>query len=161
MIRHSDLRWEAIESKIISNDDILESLYNMEITGGEPDIVFYDIPNNHYSFVDCSIQSPIGRRALCYDREALSNRKKNKPTNNVIDMAKELGIEILSEMEYRSLQQIVSVDTKTSSWVKTPNKIRMLGGAIFCDNRYDTVFTYHNGADSYYSSRGFRGLLRI
>lgn len=143
------------------NEDKLETLFNMEITGGEPDVIRYDSKCDEYTFVDCSLQSPIGRRSLCYDREALDKRKSNKPKNTAIDMAREIGIQLLSEEEYRALQRVVIVDSKTSSWVKTPDGIRALNGAIFCDYRYDTVFTYHNGADSYYGSRGFRGLLRV
>jgi hypothetical protein len=133
----------------------------MDEFGGEPDIIRYDITKDEYTFVDCSEQSPKGRRALCYDKLALQKRKQNKPINNALDKAKEIGIEILTEEEYRQLQQLGSFDTKTSSWVKTPDNIRTLGGAIFCDCRFDTVFTYHNGPESYYGSRGFRGLLRV
>lgn len=161
MKRHPNLKWDNIESKLLSNRDKLIVLFNMEATGGEPDVVFYDSIKDEYTFVDCSLQSPIGRRSLCYDREALDTRKSNKPKNTAIDLAREIGIELLSEEEYRALQQLVTVDTKTSSWVKTPDSIRSLGGAIFCDYRYDTVFTYHNGADSYYGSRGFRGLIKL
>ena len=133
----------------------------MEATGGEPDLVFYDNHADEYTFIDCSMESPKGRRNVCYDREALERRKENKPQNNALDMAYEIGIEILTEEQYRELQKVGEFDTKTSSWVKTPDNIRKLGGAIFCDRRYDTVFVYHNSAESYYSARGFRGLLKV
>ena len=133
----------------------------MENTGGEPDIISFDKYTNEYIFVDCSPESPKGRRSLCYDRKALDSRKEHKPENSVIDLAEEMGIEILSEEEYRDLQKLDTFDTKTSSWVKTPEGIRKLGGAIFCDRRYDHVFVYHNGAESYYAARGFRGKLKV
>ncbi len=133
----------------------------MERTGGEPDIVGRDIKTGEYIFYDCSAESPKGRRSICYDREAMDSRKENKPGNNAIDMAAAMGIEILTEEQYRELQKLGYFDEKTSSWVKAPSNIRKLGGAIFCDRRYDTVFVYHNGAESYYASRGFRGLLRV
>jgi hypothetical protein len=133
----------------------------MERTGGEPDVVGYDSENDTYLFMDCSPESPTGRRSLCYDRQAWEERKSNKPVGNAIDMAAAMGIELLTEQEYRYLQQLGNFDTKTSSWIKTPEKIRKLGGALFCDRRYDTVFVYHNGAESYYAARGFRGLLRL
>jgi len=133
----------------------------MEVTGGEPDVVGYDKKRDEYIFYDCSAESPKGRRSLCYDRKALDARKEHKPANSIIDMATEMGIEVLTEEQYRELQKLGEFDTKTSSWVTTPDKIRKLGGAIFCDRRYDTIFMYHNGADSYYAARGFRGSLRV
>lgn len=159
MKRHQGFEWTQIEAKLFENEEKLFSLFEMERTGGEPDFVALD--ENEVVFIDCSQESPIGRRSFCYDREALESRKENRPKGNVIDMALEMGIEILTEKEYRRLQEFGKFDTKTSSWIKTPDNIRKLGGALFCDNRYDTVFVYHNGAQSYYSSRGFRGLLRL
>jgi hypothetical protein len=161
MNRHKGLKWSVIEEKLKDNVDKLWSLNEMEQTGGEPDVADYDKKTGEYIFIDCSEQSPAGRTNLCYDREALESRKEHKPKNSAIDLAAAMGIEILTEEQYRQLQKFGDFDTKTSSWVKTPEKIRKLGGAIFCDRRYDTVFVYHNGAESYYSSRGFRGLLRI
>lgn len=161
MIRHTDVKWEAVKNKLLLNSEKLKILYNMEITDGEPDVIFYDKINDEYTFIDCSKQSPKERRSLCYDREALQKRKQNKPKTNVVDRAIEIGIELLSEEDYRALQLIEPFDTKTSSWVKTPESVRKLGGAIFCDCRFNKVFTYHNGAESYYSSRGFRGSLVI
>ena len=161
MIRHVDIKWENVKNKILLNKEKLITLYEMVETGGEPDVIFYDLNKDEYTFVYCSEQSPKGRRTVCYDNEALQKRKQNKPNSSAIDMANELGIELLTEEEYRKLQQLGNFDTKTSSWVKTPDNIRKLGGAIFCDCRYDTFFTYHNGAESYYSSRGFRGSLTI
>lgn len=158
---HKDLDWIDIQAKLITSDEKLWSLYEMERTGGEPDVIGFNEETNEYIFCDCSIESPKGRRSVCYDREALESRKENKPQNNAIDMASEMGIEILTEELYRKLQKLGNFDTKTSSWVKTPDHIRKLGGAIFCDRRYDTVFMYHNGAESYYAARGFRGLLRV
>jgi len=139
----------------------LWSLNQMELSGGEPDVIGFDPNDNTYLFVDCSAESPVGRRNLCYDHPAWEKRKENKPPGNAIDMATTLGIELLTEQEYRELQKLGSFDTKTSSWIKTPEKIRKLGGALFCDRRYDTVFVYHNSAESYYASRGFRGILRV
>jgi hypothetical protein len=139
----------------------LWSLDEMEITGGEPDVVGYDEKTGEYIFVDCSAESPKGRRSICYDHEALEARKEHKPKDSAVNMAAEMGIEILTEEQYRDLQQLGKFDTKTSSWVKTPGEIRKLGGAVFCDRRYDTVFLYHNGAESYYAARGFRGSLRV
>ena len=159
--RHKDIEWVKVQAKLEANTKMLWSLSKMEETGGEPDIVRHDKKTNEYIFYDCSAESPKGRRSLCYDREALESRKEHKPKNNIIDMAAAMGIEVLSEEEYRELQKLGSFDLKTSSWVKTPVQIRRLGGAIFCDRRYDTVFVYHNGAESYYAARGFRGLLRI
>lgn len=154
MHRHPTMKWENIEEKILNQPEKLFSLLAMEQTGGEPDIVGGEIV-----FIDCSTESPEGRRSYCYDREALDNRKKNKPKNDVLTVASKIGIELLTEEEYRHLQSFGEFDLKTSSWIKTPSKIRKLNGALFCDRRYDTVFVYHNGADSYYASRGFRGKL--
>ncbi|WP_433747467.1 DUF4256 domain-containing protein [Falsibacillus pallidus] len=159
--RHEGLEWQKVQEKLEASADKLWSLHQMEETGGEPDVVGYDQESGEYIFYDCSAESPTGRRSLCYDREALEARKKNKPENSVMDMAAAMGIELLTEAQYRGLQGIGEYDKKTSSWVKTPDKIRKLGGAIFCDRRYDTVFVYHNGADSYYAARGFRGSLRV
>src|SRR5690606_31131778 len=161
MNRHEGLSWEKVLKKLEGNEEKLWSLYEMERTGGEPDVVWYDEETGEYIFVDCSPESPTGRRSVCYDREALEKRKKHKPKTSAMDMAMEMGIEILTEEQYRKLQKVGKFDLKTSSWVKTPDYIRKQGGAIFCDRRYDTVFMYHNGADSYYASRGFRGLLRV
>lgn len=159
--RHSQIKWKDVEKRLINNQEKLISLLKMEETGGEPDVVFYDEKSNEYVFFDCSRETPIGRRSLCYDRAALDSRKKNKPESNVMEMAAEIGIEVLDEEKYRQLQKVGPFDLKTSSWIKTPEKIRNLGGALFCDYRYESVFVYHNGADSYYSSRGFRGCLRV
>ena len=159
--RHKDIEWVKVQAKLEANTKMLWSLSEMEETGGEPDIVRHDKKTNEYIFYDCSAESPKGRRSLCYDREALESRKEHKPKNNIIDLAAAMGIEVLSEEEYRELQKLGSFDLKTSSWVKTPVQIRRLGGAIFCDRRYDTVFVYHNGAESYYAARGFRGSLKI
>lgn len=161
MNRHSNLQWADVEAKIEANPEKLWSLYEMERTGGEPDVVEYDKNTGEYIFYDCSAESPKGRRSVCYDREGLESRKEHKPENNAVDMAKDMGIELLTEEQYRGLQKLGSFDAKTSSWVKTPENIRKLGGAIFCDYRYDTVFVYHNGAESYYAARGFRGTLRV
>ncbi len=158
---HKDLEWDKVQAKLEANFEKLWSLNEMEITGGEPDVIGYDENTDEYIFCDCSSESPKGRRSICYDREALESRKEHKPENNAMDMARDMGIEILTEAEYRGLQKLGNFDTKTSSWVKTPDYIRKLGGAIFCDYRYDTVFVYHNGAESYYASRGFRGSLKI
>lgn len=159
--RHEELVWDKVQAKLEADPNKLWSLYEMERTGGEPDVVRFEKMTGEYIFYDCSEESPKGRRSLCYDREALEARKENKPKNNVIDMAAQMGIELLTEEEYRILQRIGRFDAKTSSWVKTPADIRRLGGAIFGDFRYDTVFVYHNGAESYYAARGFRGLLRV
>ena len=158
---HKDLEWAKVQAKLEANIEKLWSLNEMEVTGGEPDVVGYDNKTDEYIFYDCSAESPKGRRSVCYDREALESRKKHKPENNAIDMATDIGIELLTEEQYRELQKLASFDMKTSSWVQTPDNIRKLGGAIFCDRRYDTVFMYHNGADSYYAARGFRGSLRV
>lgn len=161
MNRHKGLEWAEIQAKLENYTEKLWSLNEMERTGGEPDVIDYDKEAGEYIFYDCSVETPKGRRSVCYDQEALEARKEHKPQNSAIDMAVDMGIEILSEEQYRELQKLGKFDTKTSSWVKTPTKIRKLGGAIFCDRRYDTVFVYHNGADSYYSTRGFRGSLRV
>ena len=161
MNRHDNLEWSKLQTKLEANSKKLSSLSEMERTGGEPDVVGYDNTTGEYVFYDCSMESPKGRRSLCYDREALESRKEHKPKNNAIDMAAAIGIELLTERQYRELQKLGEFDTKTSSWVKTPSDIRKLGGAIFCDRRYNTVFVYHNGAESYYAARGFRGSLRF
>lgn len=161
MDRHKGLEWSEVQRKLEANAEKLWSLNEMERTGGEPDVIVYDERSDQFIFFDCSSESPKGRRSVCYDREALESRKENKPQNNAVDMASEMGIEILTEEEYRELQKFGEFDVKTSSWVKTRDNIRKLGGAIFCDRRYDTVFVYHNGAESYYSARGFRGSLTI
>jgi hypothetical protein len=161
MNRHKGLEWAKVQAKLAANTEKLWSLHEMERTGGEPDVVGHDIKTGEYIFYDCSAESPKGRRSLCYDREALEARKEHKPENNAIDMAAAMGIELLTEEQYRELQKLGNFDTKTSSWVKTPSAIRKLGGAIFCDRRYDHIFVYHNGAESYYAARGFRGSLRV
>ncbi|MGE5860038.1 MAG: DUF4256 domain-containing protein [Ignavibacteria bacterium] len=163
MNRHKGLEWAKIQAKLDSehSGEKLWSLNEMERTGGEPDVVGHDKKTGEYIFYDCSAESPKGRRSLCYDREALESRKENKPENSAIDMAAGMVIEILTEEQYRELQQLGEFDTKTSSWVKTPSDIRKLSGAVFCDRRYDHVFLYHNGAESYYAARGFRGSLRV
>jgi uncharacterized protein YpuA (DUF1002 family) len=159
--RHKDIEWSKIQAKIETNPTKLWSLYQMETSGGEPDVIEYDKTTDEYIFFDCASESPKGRRSLCYDREALDTRKEFKPENNVIDMANSMGIELLTEEQYRQLQQLGNFDTKTSTWITTPDKIRKLGGAIFADFRYETVFIYHNGASSYYAVRGFRGALKV
>ena len=159
--RHNGLQWAQVQVKLEANAEKLWPLHEMEKTGGEPDVVGHDKKTGEYIFYDCSTESPRGRRSICYDREALDSRKENKPNNNAIGMAAAMGIELLSEEQYRELQKLGNFDTKTSSWVKTPSAIRKLGGALFCDRRYDTVFVYHNGAESYYAARGFRGSLRV
>ncbi len=161
MNRHNDLEWNNVQARLENNPEKLWSLNEMERTAGEPDVVGYDTDTDEYIFYDCSAESPKGRRSICYDREAMDSRKEHKPANNAMDMAYDMGIEFLTEEQYRELQKLGKFDTKTSSWVKTPEKIRKLGGAIFCDRRYDTVFVYHNGAESYYGARGFRGVLRV
>lgn len=159
--RHKDLEWKNIQAKLEANSEKLWTLNEMETTGGEPDVVGYDNKAGEYIFFDCSVESPAGRRSYCYDHEALDKRKENKPKNSVIDAASEMGIELLSEEQYRDLQKLGKFDNKTSSWIVTPDSIREFGGAIFADFRYGTVFVYHNGADSYYAARGFRGSLRV
>lgn len=161
MHRHIWLDWEAIEIKLTTQTDKLWSLQQMEQTGGEPDVIWYNKDSSQYVFCDCAAESPAGRRSLCYDRAALDARKQNKPTGNVLDTAAAMGIELLTEEQYRSLQQLEKLDTKTSSRILTPPAIRQHGGALFCDRRYEHVFTYHNGADSYYAARGFRGMLLV
>jgi hypothetical protein len=161
MNRHKGLEWAQVQAKLEANAERLWSLNEMEGTGGEPDVIGRDSKTGEYIFCDCSAESPKGRRSLCYDREALDSRKENKPENNAVDMAAAMGIELLTEEQYRALQKLGKFDTKTSSWVMTPSEIRKLGGALFCDRRYDTVFVYHNGAESYYAARGFRCSLRV
>jgi hypothetical protein len=161
MNRHNDIEWATLQARLEASPEKLWSLYEMERTGGEPDVIGRDKKTGEYIFYDCSAESPKGRRSVCYDREALDSRKEHKPKNNAMEMAAAMGIEILTEDQYRALQKLETFDTKTSSWVKTPADIRKLGGAIFCDRRYDTVFVYHNGAESYYAARGFRGSLRV
>ena len=161
MNRHKGLEWAKVQARLDANPGKLSSLDEMEITGGEPDVVGYDKKTGEYIFYDCSAESPKGRRSVCYDHEALEKRKEHKPGNSAIEMAADMGIDILTEEQYRELQQLGDFDTKTSSWVKTPPEIRKIGGAFFCDRRYDHVFLYHNGAESYYAARGFRGSLRV
>jgi hypothetical protein len=161
MNRHRGLEWAEVQAKLEADTEKLWSLHEMERTGGEPDVVGHDKKTGECIFYDCSAESPKGRRSLCYDREALESRKEHKPENNALDTAVAMGIELLTEEQYRELQKLGNFDTKTSSWVKTPSDIRKLGGALFCDRRYDTVFVYHNGADSYYAARAFRGSLRV
>ena len=160
MHRHQGFEWDNVKAKLDANPEKLWSLSEMDRTGGEPDVVGYIELTDEYIFCDCSTESPKGRRSVCYDREALESRKKNKPENNVIDLSYEMGIELLTEEQYRELQKLEHFDMKTSSWIQTPVDIRERGGALFCDYRYGHVFVYHNGADSYYGARGFRGLLR-
>ena len=161
MSRHKGLDWTKIQAKLEANPEKLWSLNEMEKTGGEPDVVGHDKKAGEYVFYDCSVESPKGRRSVCYDREALESRKEHKPKDNTIDMAAAMGIQLLTEEQYRELQKLGNFDLKTSSWVQTPPDIRKLGGALFCDRRYDHVFVYHNGAESYYGVRGFRGSLRV
>jgi Protein of unknown function (DUF4256) len=161
MNRHKGLEWAQVEGKLGANAEKLWPLNEMERTGGEPDVVGHDRKTGEFIFYDCSAESPKGRRSVCYDREALESRKEHKPEDSAVDMAAAMGIELLTEEQYRELQKLGNFDTKTSSWVKTPSAIRKLGGALFCDRRYDTVFVYHNGAESYYGARGFRGSLRV
>jgi len=161
MNRHQGLEWAKVQAKLEANPEKLWSLNEMERTGGEPDVVGQDQKTGEYIFYDCSAESPTSRRNVCYDREGLESRKAAKPENNAMDMATAMGIELLTEEQYRALQKLGNFDTKTSSWVKTPSEIRKLGGALFCDRRYDHVFVYHNGAPSYYAARAFRGSLRV
>jgi len=158
--RHEGLTWSTIQTRLESTPKALEVLAQMESTGGEPDVIGYDKPADQYVFCDCSAESPTGRRSLCFDGKALASRKENKPKGSALGAAAEIGIELLTEEQYRQLQHLGEFDTKTSSWVATPNDIRALGGALFCDRRYGKVFVYHNGAESYYAARGFRGVLR-
>jgi len=159
--RHKGLEWAKVNAKLEAKTEKLWSLNEMEQTGGEPDVIGYDKKTDEYIFYDCSAESPKGRRSICYDHEALESRKEHKPENSAAEMAADMGVQILSEEEYRELQKLGNFDTKTSSWIVTPAVIRKLGGALFCDRRYDTVFLYHNGAESYYAARGFRGSLRV
>jgi hypothetical protein len=161
MQRHEGLEWAAVQAKLEVNPEKIWSLNEMERTGGEPDVIGYDQTTGEHIFYDCSAESPKGRRSLCYDHEALESRKEHKPKDSAVDMAAEMGIRLLTEEQYRGLQKLGKFDLKTSSWVITPVEIRKRGGAIFCDRRYDHVFTYHNGAESYYAARGFRGWLRV
>ena len=161
MHRHADLEWTAVQARVESNGVKLWSLNEMEQSGGEPDVVGVDRATGEHIFVDCSLQSPKGRRSVCYDREALEARKEHKPRSSAVEMASAMGLALLTEDEYRRLQELGEFDTTTSSWVQTPTRIRKLGGALFCDRRYDTVFVYHNGAESYYAARGFRCSLRV
>lgn len=161
MNRHPGIEWSAVEARLQAHPEKLRSLSEMERTGGEPDVVGYDEASGAFIFYDCSPESPAGRRSLCYDRAALEARKKHKPKGSAMELAAEMGIEMLTEEQYRELQKLGEFDKKTSSWVKTPDSIRKLGGALFCDRRYNHVFVYHNGAESYYASRGFRGLLKV
>ena len=161
MVRHKGVAWPEVQLKLDAAPHKLCILHNMEETGGEPDIIGRDKKTCEYIFCDCSAESPKGRRSICYDHEALESRKEHKPIDSAINMAQDMGIELLTEEEYRQLQQLGKFDTKTSCWVKTPADIRKLGGALFCDRRYETIFVYHNGAESYYAARGFRGMLRV
>lgn len=159
--RHPNLDWQNIQTKLNSECEKLKSLFAMELSGGEPDVIEFSTKNNEFIFIDCSKESPIGRRSLCYDKEALASRKQHKPAGSAMEMAKKMGVDILTESEYRELQKFEKFDTKTSSWIQTPNEIRQLDGALFCDYRYETVFLYHNGAESYYAARGFRAKIVI
>lgn len=161
MNRHKSVDWSAIQTRLKAAPAKLWSLHQMETTGGEPDVVSYDKKTSEYLFFDCAAESPKGRRSICYDHQALEARKENKPLDSAVQMAEDMGIELLTEEQYRYLQQIDVFDLKTSSWILTSAPIRKLGGALFCDRRYDTVFVYHNGAESYYAARGFRGVLRV
>lgn len=161
MDRHKGLEWAKVQSKLEANPEKLRSLSEMEMSGGEPDVVGHDKKTGEYIFYDCSAESPKGRRSVCYDRAALEARKENKPKDTAMDMAAAMGVELLTEAQYRELQKLGEFDLKTSSWIQTPADIRKLGGALYCDRRYNTVFLYHNGADSYYAARGFRGSLKV
>ena len=161
MHRHEGVVWAQVQARLERDSDALRSLHEMEETGGEPDVVGQDKKAGHYTFFDCSAESPAGRRSVCYDHEALDSRKENKPRNSAVEMATAMGIDLLTEEQYRELQKLGEFDTKTSSWILTPPDIRALGGALFCDRRYNKVFVYHNGAQSYYAARGFRGSLRV
>lgn len=159
--RHTNIKWTEVLAILENKEEKLWSLYKMEETGGEPDVVGQDVKTGEFIFIDCSAESPKERRSICYDREALDARKQHKPVNSAVDIAGEFGVELLTEEQYHELQKIGKFDLKTSSWIKTPDAIRKLGGALFCDRRYDHVFTYHNGADSYYAARGFRAILKV
>ena len=161
MHRHRDMAWPDIQTRLDRSPAALRSLREMECTGGEPDVIGHDRESGAYIFCDCSPESPAGRRSFCYDGEALASRKENKPENSAVDMAAAMGVQLLTEEQYRALQQLGEFDTKTSSWIDTPLELRKLGGALFCDRRYGRVFVYHNGAQSYYAARGFRGTLRV
>jgi hypothetical protein len=161
MHRHEGMAWDEVQTRLQRSPDALRSLREMEATGGEPDVIGQDGQTGEYTFCDCSAESPSGRRSVCYDREALESRKENKPGGSAVEMAAAMGIGLLTEEQYRQLQQVGDFDTKTSSWIKTPSDVRALGGALFCDRRYGKVFVYHNGAQSYYAARGFRGSLRV
>lgn len=161
MERHQTLEWMLVQDKLKTQPNKLWSLYQMEQSGGEPDVISYHTATDRYTFYDCSAESPAGRRSLCFDREAWEARKEHRPENNAMDVANEMGVEILTELQYRHLQQLGAFDLKTSSWIQTPANIRKLGGALFCDRRYDTVFVYHNGVQSYYAARGFRAVLEV
>lgn len=161
MSRHQGVDWSAVQAKLEADAGKLQTLHEMERTGGEPDVIGFDQQTGEFTFCDCSPESPAGRRSLCFDRDALESRKENKPGGSAVEMAASMGIELLTEEQYRALQKLGEFDRKTSSWVQTPSSIRRLGGALFCDRRYDQVFVYHNGAESYYAARGFRGLLKV
>jgi hypothetical protein len=161
MGRHQGVDWTAVQAKLEADEGKLQTLHAMERTGGEPDVIGYDQKTGEFTFCDCSPESPVGRRSLCYDRDALASRKENKPGGSAVEMAAAMGITLLTEEQYRALQTLGEFDRKTSSWVQTPSSIRKLDGALFCDRRYDQVFVYHNGAESYYAARGFRGLLKV
>jgi len=161
MHRHKGIAWDKVRAKLEDNPKALRSLREMEVTGGEPDVIGQDRQAGLYTFCDCSAESPVGRRSVCYDREALESRKEHKPKDSAVEMAAAMGIDLLTEEQYRELQKLGEFDTKTSSWVRTPSDVRALGGALFCDRRYGKVFVYHNGAQSYYAARGFRGTLRV
>ena len=161
MGRHAGVDWDKVQEKLLANPKKLDAINEMERTGGEPDVIGYDKKANEFILVDCSAESPSGRRSICYDKKALDSRKENKPSGSAVELAAAMGIEILTEQEYRELQELGEFDKKTSSWIKTPSNIRDLGGALFCDRRYNTVFVYHNGAESYYAARSFRGRLKI
>ncbi|MDB5815373.1 MAG: hypothetical protein JWN23_2490 [Rhodocyclales bacterium] len=161
MRRHTEIDWISVQAKLGASPKKIQALYEMERTGGEPDVIAHEEKTGEFIFCDCSPESPTSRRSLCYDRKALDSRKENKPSGNAVEMASAIGIEILTEQQYRELQELGEFDKKTSSWVNTPAKVRDLGGALFCDRRYDHVFVYHNGAESYYAARGFRGRLKV
>ncbi len=161
MSRHKGFSWDKVETALKAREEKLQPLFMMEETGGEPDVVVFDKKDTDIVFVDCSLETPKGRRSVCFDKAALDSRKEHKPENSAVEMAQQMGVELLTEAEYRTLQKLGDFDLKTSSWIATPESIRKLGGAVFCDKRYNTVFLYHNGAESYYASRGFRGSLKV